>query len=186
MQQDRQIFFTTEQLTASAFVDTDLVIFTAYRQQPCVAQYQSWDTDYSLDDAKAMFANMNYQQFGQVDKWFQIALTLNSCGTLIGDLALHFVDEQQLELGITLAPEYQQQGFGLEAVTGVVNYVFQQLGKHRITAITDSQNSACAALLTKAGFRKEAHFVQNIFFKGAWGDEFQFALLASEINLDNG
>jgi RimJ/RimL family protein N-acetyltransferase len=34
--------------------------------------------------------------------------------------------------------------------------------------------------LEAVGFRQEAHFVENIFFKGAWGSEFQYALLASE------
>ena len=29
-------------------------------------------------------------------------------------------------------------------------------------------------------FRREAHFVENIFFKGAWGSEFSFAVLAHE------
>ncbi|WP_279635550.1 hypothetical protein [Corallococcus carmarthensis] len=26
----------------------------------------------------------------------------------------------------------------------------------------------------------EGHFIENIFFKGAWGDEFQYAMLARE------
>lgn len=30
------------------------------------------------------------------------------------------------------------------------------------------------------GFRREAHYRQNIFFKGEWGDEYLYALLRSE------
>jgi hypothetical protein len=32
----------------------------------------------------------------------------------------------------------------------------------------------------KLGFRREAHYRQNIFFKGAWGDEYLYALLKSD------
>ena len=28
--------------------------------------------------------------------------------------------------------------------------------------------------------RREAHFIQNVWYKGAWGDEFLFAVLRSE------
>ena len=37
-----------------------------------------------------------------------------------------------------------------------------------------------ARLLRALGFRQEAHFVENIFFKGAWGSELLFALLSRE------
>lgn len=31
-----------------------------------------------------------------------------------------------------------------------------------------------------AGARREAHFVENVFFKGSWGSEFSFAILGRE------
>ena len=30
------------------------------------------------------------------------------------------------------------------------------------------------------GFRQEGHFIENIFFKGKWGSEFQYAMLKRE------
>jgi RimJ/RimL family protein N-acetyltransferase len=35
-------------------------------------------------------------------------------------------------------------------------------------------------LLERVGMRREAHFVENVFFKGAWGSEFLLAMLARE------
>ena len=43
-----------------------------------------------------------------------------------------------------------------------------------------SEPAAAAALLRRVGFRREAHFIQNSWYKGAWGDEFLFAILHSE------
>lgn len=47
-------------------------------------------------------------------------------------------------------------------------------------AHSDAENVSSYKLLEKLGFRREAQFVQNVFFKGAWGDEYQYALLRSE------
>ena len=101
---------------------------------------------------------------------------------LVGDLAtcVDADEHRQLEVGFTLAPEHQGKGYATEALRGLLAYAFDTLGMHRVIAVTDADNAAAAALLTRVGFRKEAHFRDNIFFKGAWGSELVFAMLASE------
>ncbi|WP_330149477.1 GNAT family protein [Shewanella xiamenensis] len=174
---------TTQRFTLRPFQRADLEAFTAYRAEPKIAKYQSW-TDYSYSDAVALFENMDYAQFGAADTWFQLAIvTAASVVTpaiLVGDVALHFIDEQQMEIGFTIAPEYQGQQVAFEAVSALLGYLFVKLDKHRVIAITDVDNLACCRLLEKLGFRREAHYVKNIFFKGAWGDEYLYAMLREE------
>ncbi|MFB2799921.1 GNAT family N-acetyltransferase [Shewanella seohaensis] len=176
---------TTQRFTLRAFQRADLEAFTAYRAEPKVAKYQSW-TDYSYSDAVALFENMDYAQFGAVDTWFQLAIVSEASAAtpaiLVGDLALHFIDEQQMEIGFTIAPEYQGQQIAFEAVSALLGYLFVELDKHRVIAITDVDNLACCRLLEKLGFRREAHYVKNIFFKGAWGDEYLYAMLREDYN----
>ena len=74
----------------------------------------------------------------------------------------------------------QGKGVATEAVSSFLCYVFGELNKHRVVATTDVNNVASNRLLDKLGFRREGHFIQNVFFKGAWGDEYQYALLRSE------
>jgi len=62
----------------------------------------------------------------------------------------------------------------------LLQYVFVELSRHRVIAQTDCLNVASVALLEKLNFRREGHFISNVFFKGAWGDEYLYALLASE------
>ncbi len=46
----------------------------------------------------------------------------------------------------------------------------------------DAENIASINLLKSLNFKQEGHFIENIFFKGKWGSEFQYALLKREWN----
>jgi RimJ/RimL family protein N-acetyltransferase len=169
----------TKNFIIRQFKLTDLEAFSSYRAIPSIAKFQSW-TDYSYDDALALFENTDYSNFGVEGNWYQLAITDIHSDTLIGDLAVHFIDEQQVEIGFTISPKFQGKGVGAEAVNGLLDYLFLELKKHRIIAVTDTNNIASFRLLEKSGFRREAHYVKNIFFKGAWGDEYLYAMLSSE------
>ena len=83
-------------------------------------------------------------------------------------------------MGFTLAPAHQGRGYATEALRGLLGYAFGTLGLHRVVAVTDALNAPAAALLERVGMRREAHFHENVFFKGAWGSEFVFAMLDHE------
>ena len=52
-----------------------------------------------------------------------------------------------------------------EALNAVIALLFGPLAKHRITAVVDARNLGAAALFGKLGFRREAHWRQNVFLK---------------------
>ncbi len=51
---------------------------------------------------------------------------------------------------------------------------------HRVTARIDARNLASLRLAERVGMRQEAHLVENEWFKGAWSDEIDFAMLERE------
>ena len=169
----------TERLRLRDAQMDDAAAITAWRSLPHVARYQSWER-FTLDDACQMLAAQ--PPLAQPGSWFQLMMVERATNTPVGDLALHFLadDPQQVELGINLDPAFQQRGLALEAVNGVCAYLFQTMKLHRITAVTDAGNPPAARLFLQAGFRQEAHFVEHICFKGKYGSEYLFALLARE------
>ena len=174
-------FFETLCLRARPFTYDDLEVFVAYRQHPDVERYQSW-SGYSLESGRSLIESMQGLTPGVPGQWYQFALEERGGGALIGDLALK-VDEsepREAEIGFTLAPKHQGKGFGAEAVRGLLGYAFGALGLHRVIAVTDALNEPAAGLLERVGMRREAHFQENIFFKGAWGSECLFAVLERE------
>lgn len=169
----------TPNFIVRSFERKDLARFAEYRAQESVARYQSWN-DYTYQDAVRLFEGMDYSNFGNEGEWYQLAIVNSETDELVGDLAVHFIDEQQIEVGFTIRPENQKQGVATEALSALLDYLFTELSKHRVIATTDVANESSISLLEKLGFRREAHFVKNIFFKGAWSDEYQYALLRSE------
>jgi len=175
-----EVFFTTERLTVRAMRPSDVEAFVAYRSDPEVARYQSW-SDYTLEQGRSLVDDMQALRPGIPGEWVQLALD-DGTGTLVGDLAtcVDADEHRQLEVGFTLAPEHQGKGYATEALRGLLDHAFATLAMHRVVAVTDARNDAAAALLRRVGFRQEAHFRDNVFFKGAWGSELLFAVLETE------
>jgi RimJ/RimL family protein N-acetyltransferase len=111
-------------------------------------------------------------------------LAVRSAATdeLVGDLGVHFLadDGHQVQIGFTIAPAHQRQGFGTLAVVALLDYLFTVLNKHRVFASVDPRNEASMALLRSVGMRQEAHFRQSLFSKGEWVDDVVLGLLRSE------
>jgi RimJ/RimL family protein N-acetyltransferase len=171
----------SERLILRRFEDSDLAPFVAYRNDPEVAKYQSWD---SFDEraARAFIREMESAQPGVLGEWFQFAVESKETGGLVGDCALQ-VDGQEpyrAEIGFTLAREHQGKGFASEAVWLLLNYAFEALGLHRIVAIADCRNKPSWALLERVEIRREGHFLENVWFKGGWSDEYLYAVLKDE------
>ncbi|TGE23386.1 GNAT family N-acetyltransferase [Hymenobacter metallicola] len=173
---------TTTRLRLRAFQPTDVAAFAAYRAAPEVARFQSWEP-YSYPQAEAFVAGQVGSAIpGAPGSWVQIAIARLDTDELLGDCALCLLaDEPRVgEIGITLAPQHQGQGYATEALRALLAFCFAQLGLHRVVAVTDCLNQGSVQLLSRVGMRREAHFRQNIWFKGAWGDEYVYALLQDE------
>lgn len=171
----------TARLKLRRFINDDFAPLYAYRNDPDIARYQSW-SDFSEQEARDFIDAQKGLRPGVPGQWFQFAIEMKTTGVLIGDCGLK-VDEhepRQAEIGFTLAREHQGHGYAAEAVSCVLDYVFGVLGVHRVIAITDCENDASVALVERLGMRREGHFIQNVWFKGKWSDEYQYAILNTE------
>jgi RimJ/RimL family protein N-acetyltransferase len=174
----------TKRLRLRAFRAGDEAAFLAYRADPEVSRYQSWD-GCTPADAAAFVAEMAAHDADIPGTWYQIAVARKDDDAVLGDLALHTsaTDRRQVEIGYSLGSAHQGQGYATEAVAALLDFVFERLGKHRAIAAMDTRNHRSVALVERLGFRREAHFLEHCWFKGAWSDEYAYALLAREWSL---
>jgi aminoglycoside 6'-N-acetyltransferase len=169
----------TERLVVRRFVTGDAPAFAAYRSDPDVARYQSWDAPMSTMDAErqvALFSAADENAPG----WFQYAVELRTGGVLIGDVGVgRHENGLQADLGFTIARPYQGRGYATEAVRCILNRLFSN-GIRRVSAECDARNTASARLLERLGFRREGLRIEHTWIKGEWTDDLLFGLLSRE------
>lgn len=172
-------FIETERLRLRRFRDSDLDAFVAYRSLPEVAILQMWD-DYDLERGRKLINGCKVIEPFTAGDSFQFAVALKETDELMGDLYFKMDDAKQAELGYSFAPAFQGQGFAFEAAQGLLNHAFNKLDMHRIYGMTDPRNVASIKLMKHLGMTQEAHFKENLWFKGSWADDVVFAVLKKD------
>lgn len=176
------IFLKTDRLILRSFLEEDLQRFSEYCSDPDIARYQSWNTPYHLEQAKYLFTEMGKTKPGAPGEWYQIAVERIDHPGIIGDCGYEIkrYDRQQAEIGFSFANQFQKLGYASEAVRGLLDYLFSTYNLHRVIAICDVENLASVRLMERLGMRREGHYIENVWFKGKWGSEYLYAILADE------
>lgn len=176
-----EIRLFTDRLTLRGIRLTDAEALFRYRSNPQVYEFQGWKPQ-TLEEVEAFLREKTARTPNVPDTWFQLAVVLRETDVLIGDVGIHFLeqDNPQAEIGYTLNPAYQSKGYATEAIRGVLRFLFEGLGKHRVTASVDPRNTKSIALLERIGMRREAHFRKSVWFNGEWADDIVYALLQEE------
>jgi RimJ/RimL family protein N-acetyltransferase len=172
----------TERLLIRPFEVGDLHAFVAYRRDPGVARYQTWDTRFSMEDALGILRSQEGRALGEPGAWYGVVLVDRLDGTVHGDLAARVPADQPAtaEVGVTLAPASQGRGLATEAMSAFVAELFGRLAIHRVHAETDDRNVAVHRLFERLGFRNEGRLLEADWCKGEWVTLRLYALLARE------
>jgi RimJ/RimL family protein N-acetyltransferase len=172
----------TERLILRDLQAADAEAMLQYRSDPEVARYQSWGP-VSAEQLRSFLEELARKSPDTPGAWYQIAISLARTGELIGDCGIHVLDDRRLaEIGITLSPRFQSQGYAGETLRAVIKYLFEELRKHRVFASVDPRNVRSLRLMRRLGFRQEAHMIESLWFKGQWVDDVIFAMLEREWN----
>ena len=173
--------FTTRRLKIRNLKESDLDDFHLYRSNPEVTKYQGFDT-YTREQAKSFIAEHQNKLLIIPGEWIQFAIENVSSRQLVGDCAVYLKphDSRIAEMGITISHLHHRKGYAKETMLGLMNFLFSKKGIHRIEETVDAENLASIRMMESLSFRKEAHFIENTFFKGKWGSECQYAMLRRE------
>lgn len=168
----------TSRFVIRAFDFSDLVTFAQYRADEDLARYQSW-SNYTYRDALQLFDSMDYSNFGKTGSGYQLAIVNKTSRELVGDLAVHFIGQEQVEIGFTIASVHQRKGIGFEALTALLDFLFITLNKQKVVAFVDIKNKPSYKLLEKVGFKKSAQLDADFSLNAGWGDEYFYVKLHS-------
>jgi len=79
-----------------------------------------------------------------------------------------------------LLPEFWNLGIITEAMDSIISYAFTEMKMQRIEAVIMKGNSSSIRVAVHAGFLKEAHLRQHIFFNGNFYDYLVYAMIKAD------
>jgi RimJ/RimL family protein N-acetyltransferase len=172
----------TARLLLRPFTAEDLDALFDLRSRRDVARYLYWEPNSREEVARELDLRTSRSTLEREGDDLHLAAALRDGGAVIGDVSLDWLSEKhrQGEVGFVFHPDHQGQGLARESATEMLRLGFETFELHRIIGRCDARNDASAGLMRRLGMRQEAHFVQNELFKGEWGDELVFAMLAAE------
>ena len=168
---------TSERLTLREIRLTDATEIYAMRSNGRVNQFITRDNMAQLEDAerlaeKTIDAYKNRQAIG----WAGI---LRDNQKIIGTCGFNQIDFLNLraEIGGEMSTDYWGKNIALEAVQTIVDFGFSTMNLHSIEAKVMPDNRGAIYLMEHIGFKKEAHFVDRIFYRGAFSDMAVYSMI---------
>ena len=141
--------FETKRLIINQLEMDDVEVFAKYRNKAIVAKYQSWN-NYSVEEAKKRIQTCKKNKFSLFSRNYQLAIRLPD-GKLIGDLYLEPKITKKIAIGYTLDDQYWNQGYGVEVVQGLLEWLTNQQFQV-VFAHVYPENIRSRKLLEKLGF----------------------------------
>lgn len=171
----------TERLILREFLFNDWPAVLAYQQDHRYLEFYPFSTRIG-SDAKEFVQWYLDEQTESPRNRVQLAVVLKETSELIGNAGVHRKpgNDWEADLDFEIAPEHWRQGYATEATAALIEYGFNEMKLHRISASCIAENRASARVLSKLGTREEGRLRENKFFKGRWWDTRIFGLLKDE------
>lgn len=99
---------------------------------------------------------------------------------VIGTVCLWKMDKESFrcEVGYALHPDYHRKGIMTETLKAVLDFAFNDLRFHSITADVNPANDASKSLLESLGFKQEAYFRESYYFDGKFLDSAVYCIIS--------
>lgn len=173
----------TERLRLRQYEMDDLDDLADIRRRPDVMRYLYQDVQSREEVAEVLERRVTMQNaLRREGDGLVLAVELRETGRVIGDVSMRWASEEhrQGDIGFTFHPDYHGKGYAAEAAREMLRLGFEAVGFHRIEGRCDARNDASARLMERLGMRREAHLIENEWFKGEWGSELVYAILDRE------
>ncbi len=138
----------------------------------------------------------NTQSLAEVEQWFaglqevagysskQFIIEAEE-GTPIGRIFYEHLDtkHQRAEVGMQIGEKEQWgRGYGTDTMIAFLEYLFNELGLHRVYLHVQSYNTRALRCYEKCGFTQEGTLRQNTFTRGEYHDDLVMGILRDEFN----
>lgn len=136
---------TTPRLSLSPFEPSDWPFFRALREDPAIMRYMAAIAPEK--ETQRLFAL-------RLTSKYLFVIRRHDDPTPLGDIGLQISDHhpEEADIGYTIVPQAQGQGYASEALQAVCDYGFTQAGVKAVNAYVLADNGGSVRVLEKAGF----------------------------------
>lgn len=87
---------------------------------------------------------------------------------------------RSVEFGLMVGPDFTNKGYAKEAVSLLLNYLFNFLNMNKVYATTSSNNANAVKLLESLSFKKDGTLREHHFYNGTYYDQLHYSKLKSD------
>lgn len=113
----------------------------------------------------------------------RMIIALKSGVRPIGMLGVDEIDRRNASARVSILLERGQwgKGYGTEALSALVEYMFGRMNMHRLWLKVDAGNARAIRCFEKCGFRREGVLRQDHFAQGRWADSLVMSMIADDL-----
>lgn len=150
------VLLETKRLTLRRFVGEDApAMFRNWAGSEEVTRFLRWPAHPSLDVTKAVLSDW-ISSYARAD-FYQWAIVPKDIGEPIGSISVVEMDEktEKLHIGYCIGSGFWHRGYTSEALSGLLPFLFREVGAGRVEAMHDPENPHSGAVMKKCGLRYE-------------------------------
>lgn len=169
----------TERLILRKFKVSDYKDMFEWASNPLVNRYVSYPLHKNKKDSKEIVRQ--WAKAAKLKEYYNWAIEYE--GKVIGNIDVVTHDNLwEAGMGWQIDSPYWNKGIMTEAATAVFDYLFCEIGFHRIFARHDIKNPGSGKVMEKLGMKKEGIFPQYYYKKGGRGtvDAQQYGILKED------
>jgi RimJ/RimL family protein N-acetyltransferase len=171
----------TDRLVIRSFAAEDAQGLWERRNDPEVARYQNWVVPFPREAAEALVEELLVMDGPTDGEWWMAIVADAASGEVYGDLALHLGSQGRIaEVGYTFGVRHWGKGYAAEAVQGLVDHLFDQVGVTRVFGMLHPDNRSSAMLLERVGFVFEGHTRLSFWLGDENSDDHIYGLIRSD------
>ena len=126
-----------------------------YRSDSETNRYQGWIPE-NIEEVNEFIENRIAKEINIPATWFQFVIIRKENDEVIGDIGVHFIEGKNdtVEIGCTIAKNYHGNGYAIEALDAIIDFLYGEFGKKKIIAEIEQGNDKAVRLIERLGFER--------------------------------
>lgn len=144
-----------------------------------VTKWLSFDSRDRSQTAKMLNAAIDRATQDPRDEYY-LAVTRPPGDDVLGLCRLGLGGVQAAKLGFAIHADHWGRGLASDAAATMIEFGFETLSLHRISAAIGPTNEASVTIAKKLGMTYEGRLRDHVFTNGAWRDSLLFSILTDD------